>query len=94
MPDESTVTVDPLAVNARDAARICGISIAMWWKFDRSGRCPRAIRMGRLKRWRVEELKAWLAMGCPPRNKTQGRDYRRDKAKELGNLPKKSGFWT
>ena len=92
MPADDTVTIERLAVNAREAARICGLSTAMWWKLDRSGRCPRPIRVGRLKRWRVEELRAWLAMGCPPRSKTQAREYRRDKSKELGDLPKKSSF--
>lgn len=82
--------LEALAVDATEAARICGVSRAMWWKLDRSGRCPQPVRVGRLKRWRVEELRAWLAMGCPPRSKMQASHYRRDKSRELDRLSKQS----
>jgi predicted DNA-binding transcriptional regulator AlpA len=34
---------------------------------DATGKIPRAIRLGRSTFWRPEELKAWVAAGCPDR---------------------------
>ena len=36
---------------------------------DSQGRLPRSIRLGRLKRWRASEIDAWIAAGCPARDK-------------------------
>jgi predicted DNA-binding transcriptional regulator AlpA len=31
------------------------------------GKTPRPIRIGRIPFWRYDELKAWVAAGCPDR---------------------------
>ena len=36
-------------------------------RLDSAGKLPRGIRLGGLKRWRADELKDWIAAGCPPR---------------------------
>lgn len=37
-------------------------------RMDAAGKLPRALRIGaRAKRWRREEIQAWLAAGGPPR---------------------------
>ncbi len=56
-----------LALAARDVARLLGISERHLWSLNASGNCPRPIRMGRSVRWRRDELKAWVAAGCPSR---------------------------
>lgn len=68
---EQTLThvATPLAIPADEAARLCGVSRGFWWKLHSSGRCPLPVRLGRKTLWRVEELKAWLAAGCPERLK-------------------------
>lgn len=51
-----------------DAAKMLGISRAQFFKLHAMGRVPRPVRLGtKAPRWRVEELKAWLAAGCPER---------------------------
>ena len=57
-----------LAVTARDAARLLGISRAQLYRLHSSGRLPRPVYLGgRAPRWYVEELRAWLDAGCPDR---------------------------
>jgi len=54
----------PLAVGATEAARLCGVSRAMWYSLRKAGRVPRPVRLGGRVVWRVDELRAWLAAGC------------------------------
>lgn len=56
-----------LLVTGAEAARLCNVSERTWRSWDSAGRVPAAIRLGRSKRWRPEELRAWVAAGCPPR---------------------------
>lgn len=57
-----------LAATAKDSAALCGVSRAQWFKLHSMGRIPAPVRLGsRAPRWRVEELRAWLAAGCPDR---------------------------
>lgn len=59
---------EPLLVCARDAARLCGLSVATWHRRVAAGLVPAAVRIGPgCVRWRVEELRAWIAAGCPDR---------------------------
>jgi predicted DNA-binding transcriptional regulator AlpA len=58
----------PLLVDARQAAALCGVSPATWWRWDAAGRIPAAVRIGSgVVRWRRAELESWTAAGCPPR---------------------------
>jgi predicted DNA-binding transcriptional regulator AlpA len=57
-----------LALNAVDTGRVLGISRAQVFKLHASGKLPMPVRLGtKAPRWRLEELKAWLAAGCPDR---------------------------
>jgi predicted DNA-binding transcriptional regulator AlpA len=51
-------------VNARAAAAIVGVSQRSWWRFVAEGRAPQPIRLGRCVRWRLAEIRAWIAGGC------------------------------
>jgi predicted DNA-binding transcriptional regulator AlpA len=68
LPDgQDQPELDPLLVNARTAAVLCGKSLRTWRAWDAAGRIPRPVRIGRSTLWRLEELKAWAAAGCPRR---------------------------
>ncbi len=60
--------VDPLLVDARKAASMCGIGRTLWYDLGSAGRLPKPIRLGRRLLWRVDEIKAWIAAGCPGRS--------------------------
>ncbi|HEY8665645.1 MAG TPA: helix-turn-helix domain-containing protein [Tepidisphaeraceae bacterium] len=69
---ESPTQAEPLAVDARDAAALLGISESHFFALLRTGRIgPSAISLGRARRYRTEELREWLAAGCPARAKWQ-----------------------
>ena len=66
--DDAGHVQERLAVAARDAAELLGISRAQLWKLHSSGKMPRPVRLGaKATRWRVDELRAWLKAGCPDR---------------------------
>jgi excisionase family DNA binding protein len=69
---DSPTLAEPLAVDARAAAALLGISESHFYALLRTGRIgPEAIRLGRARRYRTDELRAWLASGCPSRSKWQ-----------------------
>lgn len=77
-PREMPVVTDPgslptvapagqiLALDARAAARAVGVSRAHWLRLVSTGRAPQGIRLGRARRWAIEDLRAWVAADCPP----------------------------
>lgn len=59
-----------LALTAKDVAALLGISRAQLWKLHASGKIPLPIYLGtKAPRWRVEELRDWLAAGAPDRQR-------------------------
>ena len=65
-----------LALTAGEVADLLGVSLRHVRSLHSSGRLPRPVRFGRAVRWNVEELRAWLAAGSPPRD--QWEDMRRE----------------
>ena len=57
----------PLLLNARQAAALCGKSLRTWRSWDAAGVVPRPVRIRRCALWRADELRAWIAAGCPDR---------------------------
>jgi len=67
-PPDSRIVFDRLALTANDAAGLLGISRAQFWKLHASGKLPVPVYLGvKAPRWRAEELRDWLAAGCPDR---------------------------
>ncbi len=56
-------------MSAGDAAKLLDISPRHLAKLYASGRLPAPVRLGRAVRWRSDELRDWLAAGCPPRDR-------------------------
>ena len=63
----ATTSPLPLLLTARQAATLCGKSLRTWRSWDAAGRIPQPVRIGRSTLWRAEELRAWVAAGCPRR---------------------------
>lgn len=57
----------PLLLRASDAAALCNTSVRTWRAWDRTGRIPQSVRIGRKIFWRPDELMAWITAGCPDR---------------------------
>jgi len=63
----SHAVTTPLLLTARAAALMCGKSLRTWRTWDAAGRIPQPVRIGRSTLWRADELRAWVAAGCPGR---------------------------
>lgn len=63
--------VEPLCVDARDLAVLLGISPRHVRAMKARGALPEALRIGRRRLWRVEEIRAWVTAGMPPRDRWQ-----------------------
>jgi predicted DNA-binding transcriptional regulator AlpA len=64
---------DTLLVTAKQAAAMCGKSLRTWRTWDAAGWIPRPVRIGRSTLWRVDELREWIAAGCPRRTEWEAR---------------------
>jgi predicted DNA-binding transcriptional regulator AlpA len=50
-----------------DLARTLTVSPRTVRRLDASGRLPRAVWLGGSKLWRADEVREWVAAGCPDR---------------------------
>jgi len=64
---------DTLLVSAKQAAAMCGKSLRTWRTWDAAGWIPRPVRIGRSTLWRANELREWVAAGCPRRAEWEAR---------------------
>jgi len=64
---QTDVSVAPLLLTARQAAKTCGKSLRTWRTWDSAGWIPQPIRIGRSTLWRADELRQWVDAGCPRR---------------------------
>jgi excisionase family DNA binding protein len=58
-----------LLIDTREVSKLLSVSSRKIWSMQVSGRMPAPIRIGRAVRWSYEEIKEWVAAGCPPREK-------------------------
>lgn len=47
------------------AARLCGVSLRTFERWNRDGRCPSPIRVNGVVRWARRTLAKWVDDGCP-----------------------------
>jgi prophage regulatory protein len=66
-PSAKDAMADNLVLTAAEAAAMFQKSVRTWRTWDAAGKIPKPIRVGRAMYWRPEELKAWVAAGCPNR---------------------------
>ncbi len=60
-------TPEVLLLNIHRAAAVCSMSARTWRAWDVAGKIPAPIRIGRRTFWRAEDLRDWVAAGCPDR---------------------------
>jgi prophage regulatory protein len=58
-----------LVVDAIELARLLDMSVRTIRRLDCSGKLPRPVRIGGAVRWLVADIEAWLAAGCPDRQR-------------------------
>ena len=64
--------LEPLLVDARQAAALLSISAATFWRWDSSGTLgPRGFKRGGKRLWPLAELKSWIERGMVARPEWQ-----------------------
>lgn len=63
----------PLLVDIKELARQLSRSVASIQRDDDAGRIPSPIMIGGSKRWRLNEIRAWVRSGCPDRTAWESR---------------------
>lgn len=58
-----------LLISADEVAQLLSLSTSALYQFLSAGRLPEPVRLGRCVRWNLEELRAWVNAGCPPRHR-------------------------
>ncbi len=54
----------PLLVRADEFAKMMGVSERTLWRLLSAGKVPKPVRIGRSTRWRMAEVREWVAAGC------------------------------
>jgi predicted DNA-binding transcriptional regulator AlpA len=52
-------------LNTNEAAALCGVSRATWYRLLAGMQVPQAIKLGRRSVWDARELRLWIAARCP-----------------------------
>jgi len=68
---------EPLLWSAKTLAAALSIGVRTLWRLDAMGRTPRAVRLGRSKRWQRQEILEWIEAGCPDRREWEARRLRK-----------------
>jgi hypothetical protein len=65
--------VEPLLVDTDQAAALCSVSPASWYRLKAAGKTPAPVRLGGRVLYRVEDLRLWVGWGCPSRKEFEAR---------------------
>ena len=57
---------DLCLITAAELAGLLKLSTRNVWRLRSAGKMPQPIRLGGVVRWRLGEVKKWIAAGCPP----------------------------
>ncbi len=65
--------VETRLLNARQTARLLGVSERQVWSLNSTGRIPPPIRLNTSVRWRVDDLLRFIDAGCVVQAPSQNR---------------------
>jgi excisionase family DNA binding protein len=63
--------LNPLLITAVELARLLHVSTRTLWRLLSAGHVPAPLRFGGAVRWRVDEIKKWIADGCQMSSRRQ-----------------------
>lgn len=81
--------VQPLLTDTVGAAHMAGVSVSTWHSLVATRRAPAGFKLGGKVVYRIKELEAWVAQGCPPVNAMAARRAVEALSDRLAGLPKK-----
>ena len=57
--------LNPILIAAAELARLLQISTRTLWRLRSAGEVPEPVRFAGTVRWRLDQIKNWIANGCP-----------------------------
>jgi excisionase family DNA binding protein len=63
---ERRLVAEPLLATAQEVAKLLKVSMRTLWRLRSAGKLPSPVRIGATVRWRLDDIKTWIAAGCPP----------------------------
>ena len=54
-----------MLLSAENLAKMLDVSVRTLWRLRSSGKLPRPVKIGGSVRWRADEVREWIAEGCP-----------------------------
>ena len=66
MTSEIQSSHEPLLISADQLADKMQISTRTLWRLLSAGKLIQPVRIGGNTRWRLDEVRLWIADGCPP----------------------------
>jgi len=58
--------IEPLLIDAKTAAALCGVSERSWYTLIAAGIAPPSIKLSGRRLWRMDILRRWVQANCPP----------------------------
>ncbi len=55
----------PMLIAAEELAALLNISKRTLWRLRSAGALPSPVQLGAAVRWRLDEIRKWIADGCP-----------------------------
>jgi predicted DNA-binding transcriptional regulator AlpA len=56
---------EPLLITAMELGQLLQVSTRTLWRLRSAGELPQPVRLGGAVRWRLDEVRKWIADGCP-----------------------------
>lgn len=56
---------NPMLIGKRQLAALLNIGLSTIERYHSIGWVPRGVRIGNALRWRLDEIREWVADGCP-----------------------------
>jgi predicted DNA-binding transcriptional regulator AlpA len=66
-PQRLAAAVEPLLLPAQEAAALCAVGEASWWRYQSAAKVPAPVKLGGRTLWRRADLELWIELGCPNR---------------------------
>ena len=58
------ISETPALITAADFAGMLKVSVRTLWRLRSAGQVPEPVRLGGAVRWRLDEVRNWIARGC------------------------------
>ena len=71
MNTENVRALTPLLVPAKQASKLCGVGLSLFYELNSTGQIPQAVKLNSKSLWSYDLLKLWADNGCPSRDSAE-----------------------